>query len=1058
MNMAIKQDEETGTSPDELARYDQTVAELRDQGVASNIGVDNTDDLKSAEESAQGPADEWGVDLSGKDSLKENVLRRKGMAPAIVALVGTIISGALGIMVALQTGVESFLMGGLSDVNDNTSKTMERRLNHQLVKDIAKGGNPKATESTLAIRDKMDTISQHTLDRLEKRGVKPIFKDGQAPKPGAKPTHNPTHYEIDMGPGKKPRTLTKSAKEMPSFLLDKNNREVAGRVLGGKRGIKNLGTQAWRGKTASKFYREIGVAKDGRFLRGGILGKSLTDRVSSWAREKVPGIKQVDASLEKLQGKVTKQLRGGRKAGVAYMVALGGCIAVKMPGFVASSYAKVQLAQAITVLMDVVLTPGSMARGAFYEEYTQDNKDTVGRYLTKRVYSSDEERSVAHGKAAKSALESAYLLAALGIGDNKLPVPEDLSPGYKVLTSPLVLGPNALDKNEMWRSMCNTIMSPTAIYTAIAANMAINIVSEMSIVGPLLNTAATLMVTEVAIATTKHVLQDTLTTILEDLMTNDNIVKAIENGGEDAGTVMGIAARAFFNAGGMARYENVLSMSAVSENAAMMQEVRDFEKEVDIATLSPFDISSKYTFLGSIVHNTRMAALAGGYYGNGLSSVISSILNLPATSFGLISNDTAQAATKLSITQCSYAEEWGLDTGDPDTTPAITVAGVPCVGLTREQDAMDRDEALQIMIDEGWVDEHKEIGENDGLDDLVANGVIKPNTPLTDFMESCGDPGSGMYLLNASGCIVSKTPHIRDEDPLDNDLNIQCFEWDNPDTGEKERKCAYDEAAESDNYENDDYIEDMPGITNKRSLLAIPVFLLDYQVATIMRDEDKNVGNEQLPIGYDYGGECPGQELGIENVPLNLGLEKKSGTEKNITLCAIPDTTASIIGEWKKKEYRGSSSLGIDKLVVNAEAALSLYELAKKYKEETGKVLQGSIGYRSVFEQCSFFKGGRNSPSKNQEDLYTKYCEPNESWLNYPGGSWTTNVIASNHGLGYSIDIVDGGAKSWIKRCLSGSGSGNDGKNDNRCYGFWDDVWQTQHWDAGHFTYSPKGS
>lgn len=814
----------------EIAAKDQMDA-LRRDGKLPPEGSTEPGGVKDAEETSQQPPDRWDTDVSKKPQGKVTNLKRK--SASIITAISLILGGGLGIISTAQVNVSIFIHDSISDTNDDTSKILERRAHHQFIKDIARSGSFKSTQNALNLRTKMDVISKFTLDRLEKKGVKAIYAKGQAPKAGANPTHRPISYEIDMGPGSKPRKRVVSAKKMGTFVKNPSNINVSRRVLG-KWGFVNFRVRSWMGKHIGRFYQKVDIRKDRGIIKKTLGGKTITERASAWAKEKVPGIKRVDSALESIQAKATKQVRVGKRAGFAYMAALGACVGVKAPGFVASAFAKVQLAQSLTVLMDVVLNPGSIAKTAFYGDYDQEDSGTSGNILTKRVYSSEEERAQAHGRAAKSALESAYLLSAMGIEKGKLPIPAKIAPGYSTLVNPIVLAANKLDQNEEWSSYCNVIMSPQAMYTALGLNVATTVVSAGTLVGPLLNIAASWAVSELAIAATKAISQELLSELLEEFLKNDHIANAAINGGEDLGDVLGVGASAFFMAGGMARFAGVLSEAALPDHALMMQEVRDFEKQADIATLSPFDVSSKYTFLGSIVHSIQVASLSSGYQGGRVSSVLSSILKLPATSLGFISNDTAKASTLATVNRCSYAKDWGLDTGDPKTTPAVTISGVPCVGLTKEQDSMDKDDAIDLMVEEGWVDDNMEIGENDDIQDLIDKEMIKPNTPLMDFIESCGDPESGMYLLNAPGCISNKAATAEDLAKVDTHLNVDCSQWIDPNTGEVTNKCASSE----EDFDN----TDMPKVKNAKSLAAISVFLLDYQVAASARNEDRAEG------------------------------------------------------------------------------------------------------------------------------------------------------------------------------------------------------------------------
>lgn len=199
-------------------------------------------------------------------------------------------------------------------------------------------------------------------------------------------------------------------------------------------------------------------------------------------------------------------------------------------------------------------------------------------------------------------------------------------------------------------------------------------------------------------------------------------------------------------------------------------------------------------------------------------------------------------------------------------------------------------------------------------------------------------------------------------------------------------------------------------------------------------------------------GTCP-DGTNIVN-EISIGWDKDNGgAETPITLCKIPNTSAQINPGWTDSRYKGTSSLGISELVVNSEAASSLLEISKKYTTEKGGKLSGSVAYRSVYEQCSFFMADsagkvRNTPSSEKEKgYYSKYCSPNTSWLKYPVGKWSTPVVVSNHMMGRSVDFTEP-SKTWMKQCVTSS-------SNNRCYGFYDDVLQSGGGDAPHFTYKP---
>lgn len=175
---------------------------------------------------------------------------------------------------------------------------------------------------------------------------------------------------------------------------------------------------------------------------------------------------------------------------------------------------------------------------------------------------------------------------------------------------------------------------------------------------------------------------------------------------------------------------------------------------------------------------------------------------------------------------------------------------------------------------------------------------------------------------------------------------------------------------------------------------------------------------------------------------ITQGWEYSTGAEKSITLCSIPGTEMSTIPLWTDSRYEGTSAAGVTTIAVNSEGAASLAEASAAAKKE-GVTLKASIGYRSLNEQCSILAKPGNLGSKLPSEC--------PSWVTAVPGNWSSTTLYSNHLMGYSIDFVDTTSKNWMLKCMK-EGLGGTA---NRCYGFWNDVYQTQHWDEGHFTYDP---
>lgn len=193
-----------------------------------------------------------------------------------------------------------------------------------------------------------------------------------------------------------------------------------------------------------------------------------------------------------------------------------------------------------------------------------------------------------------------------------------------------------------------------------------------------------------------------------------------------------------------------------------------------------------------------------------------------------------------------------------------------------------------------------------------------------------------------------------------------------------------------------------------------------------------------VPETPDAGsGECPAGTTAVNGI--TEGYER-SGQKKTITLCAIPGTRvidSSATPHWRDARYKGTTAAGIKQIAVNADSAASLLKLAQDAKRD-GITLTATIGYRSIYEQCSIVKR-RDNLGPNDEKV-KKNCP---SWITPVGGNWKSKAVFSNHMMGYSVDFLRGSSFNWMKR------------NGPRC-GWIDDVFRNENWDELHFT--NKGS
>ena len=723
----------------------------------------------------------------------------------ILGIGGTFVGGFLGPSSMLISLMENF-----TNSNDSSSTSLERRF----LKVFGNATGPDTVCQSVKVKCKMNKISNSALRKLDKKGITPVFKDTKTDisKRGY-PSKNPASYTFSRADGSK---ATVKAGDLPGFLTKKENAKFASKLLGA-RGAFNLKVKAWSGKYITKaLYKKFGLNKKGGLADGSHKGAKYKDALAK-LRKSIPGLSELDNVKKGISAKINKHLGKAKKGGTGYLVAVAGCISIKAPGYIAAGVAAVQLAQIMPIIMDVVLSPGSKLKASGVDpaasSFSGDDMAAVGGLLTEQTARESD------GKMT-SALDSPYLQSALGVNTNKLPVSTDYTPGYSVLTAPVVIAANKADK-EM-APYCNSILSPSAMYTAMAVDSAVTVAASSTIVLGLAKVVATFAIADIITKAVVKYAEDNAVEVVTDLASSDLVAQAE---GEALGDVMGISASAFFASGGMARNLPTLKTGQqLGEFAALQQESANFQRDMDIASLSPFDTTSQYTFLGSIVNNMQMATLTSGSYSGGVLSMLSSAVQSPFRNLSLL--PSAGATSGFSEASCGYAADFRLVPDNPDNTPAITMSGLPCTGLTAQQASMTTDTAINLISGEGWLNDDIDIPDDATIYDLVSIGYIKNNTPLSSYIEDCGDASTGDYIFNSASCTIDTT--AKSTAAINDKLNSRGGTCD--DDG-----CPTDKQ---------DYSTGSSGLTNGDSMAAMPVFLLDYQQSQMINGFDDFAADE----------------------------------------------------------------------------------------------------------------------------------------------------------------------------------------------------------------------
>ena len=819
----------------------------------------------------------------------KSLLKKRGPIAAIAGILG-LGGGILGIFLSPATMLQN-IMENFTWKNDSASVVKETRMKKVINRMLGSGDDAGICKSK-KIRCKTGRLSNRALKKFKKSGLIPVDADGKEMdiKGRGYPDKNPTHWKVEGLNDGKPIESSKLKDE----LLKKENRKIASKVYG-RTGLFKMRFHAWTGKHISGLYKKFELKRNSAISK---LDKKLGIKEKREKfKEKLPKFKEGPA-LEKVGKGVSNLGSKLKKGGLAYAISAGACTVVKIPNLIAAGVAAIQLAPLLGLVMDVILSPGSQAKASGLDSsgsgFSQETMETIGTMLTERGKMKGSDN------AEGSALDSPYLLAAMGVNNDKPGIAKNYIPGYSVATNPIVQGFN--EAKEATEGVCDYILSPVAMYTSMAAEAAI--AASTGGISAILSWAGKAALSEVIKKVLEYTVGEKVKNILAELAKSLLIPDKAQY--KDLGDALGVGAAAFFSAGSMGQMLPGLKMSQLAEFNGIQIANEEFQKEMDIASLSPFDTSSRYTFLGSIFHNMGNMMIANGTYSKTPVAMLSNILRLP--SMALSYSSTAKAASGMySDKYCGYAKDFYMGSGSSED-PAVNMAGLPCTGITNSQANMSVEEAIQIAEDEGWVKKDADIPDGAAIADLMDNYIIK-DTPLHDFIEDCSAAEKGEYWFNSGGCTA----------PTDSTQTVSIT---TPTYKDSEGKDITNKSFEAENSAKQ---------YDDRKLSAMSVFLIDFQIAQSINGEDDEEEAPSTTAKAPDNGEAIGEPQ----------LEEAQSGWGNHSNGEIPDSDLQTLS------FSPESKM-------NKQAAAAMEEMNKAYKADNGSNLLINEAYRDCATQIRY--------------------------------------------------------------------------------------------------------
>lgn len=575
------------------------------------------------------------VSESGPQSVKQKLtvksfLRKQGPLGIIVSvLLGGGILAGLSVPSLLLMHIQDALMERFDVQNTSMSVRANRLLANKINRDATSGSC-----NVVKIACRFARPSNAFLDNAERNGIRALDANGDVVKrtSGLFPNGRPETYELTRKDG---TIKTYTAPEFAAAINSGTDLELRNATYKSfyprRAGLTDSVFRSIEKKFGFSTNNTLANAEDSDTVRERLNGASEGENTGARAASEAG-----EEAAESLLGKLIRQygqkilsaLARAGKGGAFGVVAGGACLVTNVPGLLIGVSRAYDMSMLVPYAAVPLTTAGAMKAGA--PDLTTAATSTVASQFTDTV-------------GGKSGMDSYGMNYAL-FGDT---APKDDSykkyaPGASVISS--LGGVNQFTSSKGVSDVCKAALNPVtgaavnaalvaaggATFGATAAAAAINLIAGLAI-SEVLN-AAMPLVLDGAVALLSPYMGDIMGFFLGDLTAN--------LAGPAHGDAFASGASHMFGQTANAGGNMPLSVEDAVAYNSLTKEVNLAQAEIDRSTRSPFDATSKNTFLGSIVNNflpyfTQL---------NSFSGAIKTVASLPLTSVASLFKPSIAAA------------------------------------------------------------------------------------------------------------------------------------------------------------------------------------------------------------------------------------------------------------------------------------------------------------------------------------------------------------------------------------------------------------------------------